>query len=391
MNIPLTKPSITSAEEERVLEVLRSGWVTQGPQVQFFEEAFAEYVGSRFAIATSSCTTALHLALIAASVGPEDEVICPSYSFIATTNVIRYCYAKPVFIDIDRETYNLNPDLLERLITKQTKAIMIVHQVGLPAHLDPILKIASKHNLIVIEDAACAIGSEYQGEKIGKPHGFLACFSFHPRKIITSGEGGMITTNDASIARRLKKLRHQGMSVTDYDRHKAKSTVIFEKYDELGYNYRMSDLQAALGIVQLKRLPELLKIRTGLAERYHRAFSEMEHVKPPHVPPYAQPNFQSYLLRIKPTAPLSRDELMQRLLDRGITTRRGIMAAHQEPFYAAGFSHLRLPETESAVRETMILPLFPQMRSEEQEFVISSIREILTSPVALYTPRGQKL
>ena len=379
MDIPITKPSFSRVEEEKVIEVLRSGWVTQGPRVEAFEAAIAKFVGARYAVATTSCTTALHLSLIAASVCPGDEVICPSYSFIATANVIRYCGAKPVFIDIQPETYNLNPDLLESLITKRTKAIIAVHQVGLPADMDRINKTASRHGVRVIEDAACAIGAEYKGERIGKPSGFLACFSFHPRKIITAGEGGMITTNDESIAAQLKRLRHHGMSVTDLARHKSKS-VVLEEYHELGYNYRMTDIQAAVGIVQLGKLDELLRQRAKLADRYNQAFGEIEYLAPPRTPSYAKHTHQSYVLRLQPAAPITRDELMQQLLERGISSRRGIMASHKEPLYAQEYADVHLPETEAAVRETMILPLFPQMRPEEQEFVISSIKELVSQP-----------
>ena len=376
MKIPITKPSFSRLEEERIIEVIRSGWVTQGPQVEEFEKAVARFVGAKFGIATSSCTTALHLALITASVGPGDEVICPSFSFIATANAIRYCGAKPVFIDIERDTYNLNPDLLEKLITPRTKAVIAVHQIGLPADLDRILAAASRRGVPVIEDAACAIGAEYQGKRIGKPHGFLACFSFHPRKIITAGEGGMLTTNDPEIAARLKKLRHHGMSVNDLVRHAAKSVVI-EEYDELGYNYRMSDLEAAVGVVQLGKLEELLRQRTRLAARYTQAFKELGYLIPPAVPSYDKHTFQSYLVRVRQDAPISRDELMERLLERGISTRRGIMATHQEPLYAKEYAQVRLPETEAATRETLILPLFPQMTAEEQDYVISNIKEVM--------------
>ena len=376
MKIPITKPSFSRAEEERIVEVIRSGWVTQGPQVEEFEKRVAHFVGAQFGIATSSCTTALHLALITASVGPGDEVICPSFSFIATANAIRYCGANPVFIDIERDTYNLNPDLIEKLITKRTKAILAVHQIGLPADMDRILAVASRRSVPVIEDAACAIGAEYRGKRIGKPHGFLACFSFHPRKIITAGEGGMLTTNDPETAARLKKLRHHGMSVNDLVRHAAKS-VIVEEYDELGYNYRMSDLEAAVGIVQLDKLAELLKQRARLAARYTQAFNELGYLIPPAVPAYAKHTFQSYLVRVRQDAPISRDELMERLLERGISTRRGIMATHQEPLYAKEYAQVRLPETEAATRETLILPLFPQMTAEEQDYVIANIKEVM--------------
>lgn len=381
MKIPITKPLFTRAEEEKVLEVIRSGWVTQGPQVAAFEEAFARFVGARHAVATSSCTTALHLALIAAQVGPGDEVICPSFTFIATPNVIRYCGAQPVFVDIDPETYNLNPDLLEALITPRTKALIAVHQVGLPMDMDRVNRIAEKRGIRVIEDAACAIGAEYKGEKIGKPHGFLACFSFHPRKIITAGEGGMITTNDESVATRLRQLRHHGMSVSDLARHESQSVVI-EEYHELGYNYRLSDIHAALGLVQLGRVNEILKSRLEIAQRYTAVFGKIPYLKPPEVPAYAKHTYQSYILRLKPEAPISRDELMDLLLKRGIATRRGIMASHREPLYAGSYAQVKLPETDAASRETLILPLYAQMEPEEQRYVISNIQEFLKQPVS---------
>ncbi len=379
MKIPITKPNFTQEDEASILDALRSGWVTQGPKVQAFEEAFANKVGARYAVATSSCTTALHLALIAAGVSAGDEVICPSFTFIATANAILYCGARPIFIDIDPETYNLDPSLLQRAVTSRTKAILVVHQVGLPADMDRINSIAAKHGISVIEDAACAIGATYKQEPIGKPHSFLACFSFHPRKILTTGEGGMITTNDEDVAVRLKQLRHHGMSVSDLARHQSK-TVVSEEYRELGYNYRMSDLHAALGLSQLQRLDEIIKKRRVLAETYRKAFSEISYLRPPIVPEYAAHTFQSYILRLLPEAPISRDELMTQLLKRGIASRRGIMAIHKEPFYAKEYTDLSLSATESAIRDTLIIPLYSEMKPEEQNYVISNILELVAQP-----------
>ncbi|MCM8776297.1 MAG: DegT/DnrJ/EryC1/StrS family aminotransferase, partial [Candidatus Omnitrophica bacterium] len=355
-------------------------WLTQGPQVQNFEEAFAKAVGARYGVAVSSCTTGLHLALIAAGVGPGDEVICPSFTFIATANVIRYCGAKPVFIDIDPKTYNLDPSLLKNLITSRTKAVIAVHQVGLPADMGPILEIAEARGIKVLEDAACAIGAEYRGERIGKPHGFLAVFSFHPRKIITTGEGGMLTTNDESLATRLKQLRHHGMSVSDLVRHQAK-TVVIEEYRELGYNYRMSDLQAAVGLAQLDKLDDILGKRIQRALRYHEAFGEIESLEPPYCPASMKHTYQSYILRVKPNSPISRDDLMNELLKVGIASRRGIMAIHREPLYAKDYADTHLAETDAAVRETLILPLFAKMTDEEQDYVISHIKDFMRQPV----------
>ena len=243
-NIPVARPFIGREEEAAVLEVLRSGWVSQGPRVAEFERQFAQYVGAAHAIAVSSCTTGLHLALVAAGVKAGDEVLCPSLSFIATANSIQYAGAMPVFVDVDPATYNMDPARIESAITPRTKAILIVHQIGLPAAIAEISEIASRYGLAVIEDAACAIGSEYQGQRIGQPHTLMACFSFHPRKILTTGEGGMVTTSDEGIADRIRKLRQHAMSVSDLARHSS-SQIVTESYPEVGYNYRMTDMQAA--------------------------------------------------------------------------------------------------------------------------------------------------
>ena len=265
--IPIARPSFGPAEEKAVLEVLRSGWVSQGPRVAEFERKFAEYVGAAHAVAVSSCTTALHLAFLAAGIKPGDEVLCPSLSFIATANAIVHAGAAPIFVDIDRSTYNMDPSCIERSITPRTRAILVVHQIGLPSPLSEICNIAASHGLMVIEDAACAIGSAYKGRSIGSPHGSMACFSFHPRKILTTGEGGMITTADEKIAARLRKLRQHAMNVSDLTRHSS-SQVVTESYDEVGYNYRMTDIQAAIGLVQLERLDDMLARRRQLASRY---------------------------------------------------------------------------------------------------------------------------
>ncbi len=274
MNIPITKPILGEEEAAAAREAILSGGVTQGPQVAAFEEEFAHYVGASHACAVSSCTTALHLALHALGIRSGHEVITVSHSFIATANAVRYCGARPVFVDIDAITYNMDPALVEAAITPRTKAIMPVHQVGLPCDMLALMKIARKHNLPVIEDAACAIGSEIRiddrWERIGKPHGTVACFSFHPRKVITTGDGGMLTTNDSSLDRRFRLLRQHAMSIPDTVRHAAK-TVIFEEYPEVGFNYRMTDIQAAVGRVQLRRLPEILSPRLELARRYDEA------------------------------------------------------------------------------------------------------------------------
>lgn len=382
--VPVARPCVGPEEEEAVCDVLRSGWLTQGPRVEEFEQRFAEYVGAEQAVAVSSCTTALHLALVACGVRPGDEVICPSFSFVATANSIVHAGATPVFADIEPATYNLDPACIEEAITPRTRAILAVHQVGLPAGLHAILAIAARHGLPVIEDAACAVGSEYFGKRIGAPHGTLACFSFHPRKILTTGEGGMITTGDRELAARLRKLRQHGMSISDSARHR-NQRMVFETYDEVGYNYRMTDLQAAVGLVQLRRLDGFLARRRWLASRYTRQLSGLGWLTPPAEPPGHKHNFQSYVVRVKgdgPGAVMGRDALMQELLTRGISTRHGVMAIHRELPYRGHRPWVgtrgddRLPHTAAAADETIILPLFHQMTEEEQDYVVEGIHNV---------------
>lgn len=369
--IPITKPYLGPEESAAAAAVVQSGWVTQGPKVAEFERAVAGYCGTADAVAVSSCTAALHLALLALEVGSGDEVICPSMSFIATANAVRYTGATPVFADVDPRTYNLDPRAADALITPRTKAIMVVHQVGLPADVDRFLALGEQYGLNIFEDAACAIGSRYRGQPIGG-HTEMACFSFHPRKLITTGEGGMITTDNADYARRLRLLRQHGMSVPDVVRHGAKR-VITEGYVFLGYNYRMTDVQAAIGIQQMKKLDWIVRRRRELAARYNEALADHPWLCPPHVPDYAEPNYQSYAVQLADDAPLGRDELMQRLLDEGIATRRGIMLAHLEPSYRN--QELRQPLTASraASENSVLLPLYPQMKASEQENVIECL------------------
>ena len=372
--IPIARPSFGAAEERAVVEILRSGWVSQGPRVAEFEAQFAKYVGAAEAVAVSSCTTALHLALVVAGVRPGDEVLCPSLSFIATANAIVYAGATPVFVDIDPVSYNLDPMRIESAITPRTRAILVVHQIGLPCALQEISDIASRHGLTVVEDAACAIGSEYDGRRIGSPYGAMACFSFHPRKILTTGEGGMITTGDREAAARLRRLRQHAMNVSDLARHGARQ-VTFESYDEVGYNYRMTDLQAAIGLVQLERLPDLLARRRYLAERYTRALSSIPWIATPCESWHYRHNFQSYMIALLDDAPIGRDELMQQLLDRGISSRRGIMAIHREPPYRNEHWERRLPVTNRITDTTLILPLFHEMTEDEQDQVIQCLEQ----------------
>ena len=280
-----------------------------------------------------------------------------------------------MFADIDRATYNLNPESVESSITVRTKAILLVHQIGLPSRIDEMQSIASRHGLILIEDAACAIGSEYRGQRIGRPHTSLACFSFHPRKILTTGEGGMLTTDDAELAARVRRLRQHAMTISDLARHNS-TRVVTESYDEIGYNYRMTDLQAAIGLVQLQRLDKMLCRRRELAQRYSERLSALGWIRPPQEPSYCRHNFQSYMARLTSDAPVTRDQLMQELLDQGVSTRRGIMAIHRERSYHDARWDGRLPETDLVADTAIILPLFYEMREEEQDYVIHGLEEV---------------
>lgn len=369
--IPVARPVLGEEEITEIARVVRSGWVTQGPEVAAFEDEFAGTLGTPHACAVSSCTTALHMALLALGVGPGDEVITVSHTFIATVNAIRHAGATPVLIDIDPLTYNMDPELIEGAVTPRTKVIMPVHQVGMPADLDAIYAVAREHGLAVIEDAACAIGSEYRGTAIGG-NADLACFSFHPRKVVTTGDGGMIVTRREDLDRKFRLLRQHGMSVSDSARHAA-SKVMFEQYVGLGYNYRMTDIQAAVGRVQLRRLPEMLERRRAVAARYDAALKEHPHLRPPFVPEYANPNFQSYPIRVAKGSPIARDDLMQQLHDQGIATRRGVMSVHREPAYTSAYPPISLPNSEAATDEVIILPLFAQMTEVEVGIVVDAL------------------
>jgi len=377
LNIPITKPALTDEEARAPFESIKSGWVTQGPKVAEFERAVASYVGAKHGVATTSCTTGLHLALATIGVGPGDEVIVPSFTFIASANAILYTGATVVFCEVDPKTYNADPGDVEKRITKRTKAIMPVDQIGLACDIGAINEIATRHGVDVLEDAAPTIGGTYKGRRVGS-NAHQTVFSFHPRKVITTGEGGMILTDDDALAERARKLRAHGMSVSDLDRHKADRPII-EEYHDLGFNYRMTDIQASIGLVQLRRLDELLRIRIAKAERYNAELSKIRGVEVPYTPSYATHTYQSYCVRLTKDSRLDRDELMSRLLKRGIATRRGVMASHLEKVYRDRVGSVSLPITEEAARTTMLIPLFASMTDDEQSYVIGALREELTS------------
>ena len=373
--IPVARPLLDEREAEAARRVILSGWVSQGPEVAAFEREFAEAVGARHACAVSSCTTALHLALAACGVSSGDEVVTVSHSFIATSNAIRYCGATPVFVDIQRETYNIDPSLVEAAIGPRTKAILAVHQLGMPCDLAAIAEIGKRRSIPVVEDAACAVGSEIRWndrwERIGYPRGLVACFSFHPRKLLSTGDGGMLTTADPDLDRKFRLLRQHGMSVSDTVRHSS-SAVIQEEYPVLGYNYRMTDIQAAIGREQLTRLSGIVSRRRALAEHSRERLANIAGVSIPTEPEWARTNWQSYAVRVDAG---HRRQIMQRMLDAGISTRRGAMNAHREAAYPAGTWRAAgsLRESEAAHDAAIVLPLFHQLTETDQDRVVDEL------------------
>lgn len=374
--IPVMKPWFGKEEAEAAAEAVASGWVAQGPRVQEFEEAFAADVGAPHAVAVSSGTAALHLALIGAGIGPGDEVIVPSLSFIATTNAVRYVGARPVFADVDVPTQNLIPKTVQPHLTGRTRAVILVDQAGIPAELDEMRALCDPRGVTVIEDAACAAGSTYRAHPAGAGAA-LATFSFHPRKLLTTGEGGMVTTSDGSIAARLRRLREHGMDVSAADRHRSRQPMI-EHYVEVGFNFRMTDVQAAIGLVQLRRLGRMVTRRRDLARRYQQLLAGIPGLLMADDPPYGETNYQSFWMLLPKESAVSRDDLIRLLTEAGVSVRRGIMAAHLEPAYADVKAFL--PVTERLTRHSLILPLFHQMTQAEQDHVVSVVMSALTNP-----------
>ena len=378
--IPIIKPTLDSTELLEVQKVLESGWITQGPKVSNFESQFSKVIGNKYSIAVSNCTTGLHLALKVIGVEKGDEVITVSHSYIATANSIRYCEAIPVFVDIDIATFNMDPSFLEESITDKTRAILCVHQMGMPCDIGAITKIAKKYNLPVVEDSACAIGSEvfYNGnwEKIGKPHGDISCFSFHPRKIITTGEGGMITTNNKDFEKKIKLLRHHGMSISDFERHGSKN-LIFEDHILLGYNYRLTDIQAAIGIAQLKKIYKIITKRRRIAKHYYEILNGVDEITLPLEPKWAKSNWQSFCIRLDDN--LNRDVVIEYLKSHKISTKPGIMCCHLETAYKnePWKTYGDLSQSKRARDQSLILPLFDDLSYEKQKYIGDKIKFII--------------
>jgi len=370
--IAFSRPYLGEEELHAVAGVLRSGWIVGGSRLAAFENRFAELCGAAEAVGVSSWTTGAFLVLHSLGIGPGDEVIVPSLTFIASVNVVRHVGATPVFADVDPATYNIDPADVARKITARTRAILPVDQIGLPCDIDAINDIAARHRLAVIDDAACAFGSRNRNRPVGSL-AEITVFSLHARKVVTTGEGGMIVTNDRALATRLRRLRHQGMSVSDFARHDASPTV-FESYPEIGYNFRITDIQAAIGLAQLDRLQELLARRRAVAERYQRALAGHSFFIPPHVPAELTPNWQSYQIALRLGVPLARNTVMDRLHAMGIPTRRGVMASHMEPPYRD--MGAVLPNSERLAATTLQLPMHPALTLAQQDRVVAALDAI---------------
>ncbi|MFJ9577076.1 aminotransferase class I/II-fold pyridoxal phosphate-dependent enzyme [Streptomyces sp. NPDC101191] len=377
VRIPVMVPWLGEEEASAAAEAVRSGWVAQGPRVAAFEQAFADRVGARHGVAVSSCTTALHLALVALGIGPGDEVVVPSLSFIATANAVRYVGAEPVFADVDLATGNLTAATVDAVRTRRTKGVLVVHQGGVPADVEELREACVAWGLPLVEDAACAIGSTVAGRSVGRG-ALLAAWSFHPRKLLTTGEGGMITTDDAEWAARLRRLREHGMNVSAAERH-ASGKPVLESYLETGFNYRMTDIQAAVGLAQLAKLDAMVARRRELAARYAALLADVPGLEPVRDPAHGESNFQSYWVLLGEDFPVGRDELLATLAEAGVSARRGIMASHLEPAYE-GHPAAALPVTERISRDSLILPLFHTMTEQQQDHVVAVLREAAARP-----------
>ncbi|HEY8172375.1 MAG TPA: DegT/DnrJ/EryC1/StrS family aminotransferase [Dehalococcoidia bacterium] len=373
--VPLTKPVIGPEEEHAVLDVLRSGWLVQGERVATFERRIAEYCGAKHAVATTNCTTALQLALTQLDLQPGDEVIVPSFTFVASANAVIHAGGVPRMVDVQADTWNIEPRDVERAINERTRAILPVDQFGLAADLDAVNRIAEEHGLRVVEDAAPSLGASIGGRRVGSISE-MTCFSFHPRKTVTSAEGGMIVTDSDEIAQRCRLLRSHAASVSDLARHSS-DDVIIEEYPEAGFNFRMSDLHAAVGLAQLDRLEWLIERRRELAARFDAAFAAIDEISVPAYRDGYLHTYQSYCVVLTDAARIDQATAMRELKARGITSRRGCMAIHLEPYFVKRYGLERLPVSEMLSKRSIAIPLYPTMTDEEQTRVIDAVRAVI--------------
>jgi len=374
--IAIARPAVGEEEWLAIREPLESGWLTSGPKVAAFERAFAARAGVGHALATTSCTTGLHLALAALGIGPGDEVIVPSFTWIATANVVLYCGATPVLVDVDPHTFNIDPAAVARAVRPRTRAVIVVHLFGLCADVDAVARAAP--GVPLIEDAACAAGATYHGRPAGSL-GRCGVFSFHARKTITTGEGGMLTTDDAALGERAQVLRNHGASISEEQRHHGPRPYLLAEFDELGFNYRMTDLQAAMGLVQLAKLDAFVDERARWAEYYRRELGSIEWLRLPEVPAGWRHGWQAYVTAIdERRAPMPRDAMMERLEARGVSTRPGTHAIHALGYYRErfGLTPDHLPNARDCARYTMALPLHNRMTDEDYAYVVRAVRDL---------------
>ncbi|HRH03293.1 MAG TPA: DegT/DnrJ/EryC1/StrS family aminotransferase [Bacteroidia bacterium] len=375
-NIAISLPTTGQEEWEALKGPIFSGWLTQGPRVAEMEKIFAERHQVKHAIAVSNCTTALHLALVALGIKAGDEVLVPAFTWVSTANAIMYCGATPVFVDVNPVTFNVDPADVAKKLTAKSKAIIPVHLFGLCADIDEIKRIAPK--LKIVEDGACAAGAGYKNRPAGSL-GDIGCFSFHPRKSVTTGEGGMLTTNDDALAEKLNMLRNHGASISEEQRHKGPKPYILPEFDMVGYNYRMTDLQGAVGVVQLKKLDQYIDERQAWAEYYSKELASIEWLRTPQVASDYKHGWQSFVLMIdEKTAPIKRNDLMELLQQKGIATRPGTHAVHMLNFYANTFSIKPndFPGAYACNEYSMSIPLHNRMVKEDYEYIVAALKEI---------------
>jgi perosamine synthetase len=374
--IQIALPSTGEEEIAEVSEVLRSGWLTQGPKVAAFERAFAARHAVEHALATTSCTTALHLGLLAMGVGPGDEVLVPAFTWVATANAVLYCGGVPVLVDVDPTTYNIDPADAKRRATPRTKAVIAVHLFGLCADIDALTE--ALPGVGILEDAACAAGAAYRGRPAGTL-GIAAAFSFHPRKSITTGEGGMLTSRDDEIAKQAEILRSHGASVSEEMRHLGPRPYLLPDFEVLGYNYRMTDLQAAVGLAQLRKLDGFIEERQRWADFYTTALADVAWLRTPRAPQGDRHAWQAYVCYVDPDkAPLARNAIMERLQARGIATRPGTHAVHMLGLYRDryGLAPDDYPGARDCDRQTLAIPLHNRMSEADYHYVVDCLRTI---------------
>lgn len=389
MNIPIARTNLLDSEIKSVLEPLQSGWLVQGPKVKEFENKWSAFSGAKHSIAVTSCTSGLHLSLAASGFGPGDEAIVPAFTWVSTANVVEHLGGKVVFCDIGLGTFNIDIEQIESKITSKTKAILPVHLFGLSADMDPILELAHKHNLFVVEDAACGFGSKYKGQHVGT-FGNTGCFSFHPRKAITTGEGGMVTTNDQELAEKIRRLRDHGAEMTDLQRHLGTRPYLLADHPDAGYNQRMTDLQAALGSAQMDRAKQIVSERQSLAQKYDQAFAVLNWLRTPYKHSDYEHGYQSYPCLFMPEEDSAssiceinskRNAWMDDLQKAGISTRPATHAVHMLSFYKEKYNlqPSDFPNAYAGDQCSISLPLFHGMKEEEQDFVIEKVLEFKSS------------